>query len=180
VKSLRQSDAKADVNVYNVATMLFKNLRNIDSKFPWAGDSILALVLAVLAFFFLRAYWALAPLPIPTFLAVILVALEIIPLVWRRIFPSAALLIVATAGAILQILNIPESTFIVITSIITIFSTAAYGGRRRNFVCGICIAAIIGSISYKLVFSGNVILPINRFLYGATNFLLNLMFFLPI
>jgi signal transduction histidine kinase len=138
------------------------------------------LVLAMLAFFFLRAYWALAPLPIPTILASILVALEIIPVVWRRVFPLAALLVVATAGAILQVLNIPESTFIVITSIITIFSTAAYGGRRRNLVCGICIAAIIGSISYKLVFSGNVVLPINRFLYGATNFLLNLMFFLPI
>jgi signal transduction histidine kinase len=159
---------------------LFMTLRNIDIKYPLVGDSILTLVLAVLAFFFLSAYWALSPLPIPTILAAILVALEIIPLVWRRLFPSAALLVVATAGAILQVLNVPESTFIVITSIITIFSTAAYGGSRRNLVCGICIAAIIGSISYKLVFSGNVVLPINRFLYGATNFLLNLMFFLPI
>ena len=158
----------------------FKTLRNIDSKYPLVGDSILTLVLAILAFFFLRAYWALAPLPIPTILASILVALEIIPVVWRRVFPSAALLTVATAGVILQVLNIPESTFIVITSIATIFSTAAYGGRHRNLVCGICIAAIIGSISYKLVFSGNVVLPINRFLYGGTNFLLNLMFFLPI
>jgi signal transduction histidine kinase len=180
MKSLRRDDAKVGVNVYNVAMKLFKTLRSIDSKYPLVGDSILTLVLAVLAFFFLRAYWALAPLPIPTVLAAILVALEIIPLVWRRVFPSAALLTVATAGVILQVLNIPESTFIVITSIITIFSAAAYGGRRRNLVCGICIAAIIGSISYKLVFSGNVVLPINRFLYGTTNFLLNLMFFLPI
>jgi signal transduction histidine kinase len=167
-------------NIYNMVVKLFKTLRNLDSRYPLVGDGILTLVLAALAFFFLRAYWALQPLPVNTLLAAILVSLEIIPLSWRRVFPSAALLTVATAGVILQVLNIPETTFIVITSIITIFSTAAYGGRRRNLVCGICIAAIIGSISYKLVFSGNVVLPINRFLYGATNFLLNLMFFLPL
>jgi signal transduction histidine kinase len=38
----------------------------------------------------------------------------------------------------------------------------------------------IGSISYKLVFSGTAVLPINRFIYGVTNFLLNSMLFLPI
>ena len=155
-------------------------LRNIDSKYPLVGDSILALLLAVLAFFSLRAYWALAPLPIPLILAAILVSLEIIPLILRRVFPSATLLVIAAAGVTLQVLNIPELSFIAITSIIAIFSTAAYGGRRRNLVCGVCIAAIICSISYKLVFSGNVVLPINPFLYGATNFLLNSMLFLPV
>jgi signal transduction histidine kinase len=159
---------------------LLKTLKNIDSKYPLLGDGILTLALSVLAFFVLRAQWALQQLPVDTLLAAILVSLEIIPLVWRRVFPSAALLTVTTAGVTIQVLNIPETSFIVITSIITIFSTAAYGGRRRNLVCGICIAAIIGSILYKLVFSGNVVLPINRFLFGATNFLLNLMFFLPL
>ena len=159
---------------------LFKTLKNIDSKYPLVGDSILTLVIAALALFSLRAWWALQPPPVDTLLAVILVSLEIIPLVWRRVVPSAALLIIATAGVALQVLNIPEMSFIAITAIIAIFSTAAYGGRRRNLVCGVCIAAIICSISYKLVFSGTVVLPINRFLYGVTNFLLNLMFFLPI
>jgi signal transduction histidine kinase len=159
---------------------LFKTLRNVDSKYPLVGDSILTLLLAVLAFFSVRAYWALQPLPVHILLSVILVSLEIIPLVWRRVFPSVALLTIATAGVILQVLNIPEMSFIVITSIIAIFSTAAYGGRYRNLVCGVCIAAILGSISYKLVFSGTVVLPINRFLYGATNLLLNSMLFFPI
>ena len=166
--------------VYNVAMRKFMTLRNIDSKYPLVGDSILALLLAVLAFFSLRAYWALAPLPIPLILAAILVSLEIIPLILRRVFPSATLLVIAAAGVTLQVLNIPELSFIAITSIIAIFSTAAYGGHRRNLVCGVCIAAIICSISYKLVFSGNVVLPINPFLYGATNFLLNSMLFLPV
>jgi len=159
---------------------LFKSLRNIDSKYPLVGDGILTLVLASLAFFSLRAYWALAPLPVHPLLAATLVSLEIIPLVLRRVFPSAILLIITIAGVTLQILNIPEMSVIAITLIIAIFSTAVYGGRRRNLICGICIAAILGSISYNLVFSGNVVLPINRFLYGATNFLLNSMLFLPI
>lgn len=66
-----------------------------------------------------------------------------------------------------------------IVSIIAIFSAAAYGGRRRNLACGICLAAIMGSIQYKLLFSG-VVLPINQILYSATNFLSNLVIFLPI
>jgi signal transduction histidine kinase len=159
---------------------LFKALRNIDRKYPLVGDSILTLMLAALAFFSLRAYWALAPLPVHTLLAATLVSLEIVPLALRRVVPSATLLIIATAGVALQLLNIPEISFIAITAIIAIFSAASYGGSRRNLVCGVCIAAIIGSISYKLVFSGMVVLPINRFLYGTTNFLLNSMLFLPI
>ncbi len=159
---------------------LLKTLMNIDSKYPLVGDSILTLVLALLAFFSLRAWWALAPLSVHPLLAAILVSLEIIPLVLRRVFPSAVLLIITTAFVILQILNIPEMSFIAITAIIAIFSSAAYGGSRRNLFCGLCIAAIVVSISYKLVFSGTVVIPINRFLYGATNFLLNSMLFLPI
>jgi hypothetical protein len=58
-------------------------------------------------------------------------------------------LIIATAGVTIQVLNVQENSFIAITSIIAIFSTAAYGGSRRNLVCGICIAAVLGSISYS-------------------------------
>jgi signal transduction histidine kinase len=159
---------------------LFKALRNIDSKYPLIGDCILTLVLVALAFFSLRAYWALAPLPVHPLLATALVSLEIIPLALRRVFPAAALLVISTAAVALQALNVPELNFVAIAAIIAIFSAAAYGGSRRNLVCGLCLAAIIGSISYNLVFSGNVVLPINRFLFGATNFLLNSMLFLPI
>ena len=175
-----KNDEKVVGSIYNMVVKLFKTLRNIDSKYPLVGDGALTLVLTALAFFSLRAVWALAPLPLPPILAATLVSLEIIPLVWRRVFPSAALLVIATAGVTLQVLDIPEMSFIAITLIIAIFSTAVYGGCRRNLVCGVCIAAVIGSISYKLVFSGTVVLPINRFLYGATNLLLNSMLFLPI
>src|SRR5512139_1570 len=107
---------------------LFKTLRNIDGRYPLVGDSLLTSMLAVLAFFSLRAYWALATLPVNILLAAILASLEIIPLIWRRVFPSASLLIIATAGVTLQLINIPELSFIAITLIIAIFSTAAFGG----------------------------------------------------
>ncbi len=158
---------------------LFKTLGKISSKYPLIGDGILTLVLAALAFFVLRAYWALQPLTVHPLLAATLVSLEIIPLAWRRVFPSAALLIITTAAVALQVLNIPELNFVAIVSIIAIFSAAAYGGRRRNLACGISLAAIMGSIQYKLLFSG-VVLSINPILYSATNFLSNLVIFLPI
>ena len=159
---------------------LFKTLGNIISKYPLVSDGILTLVLAVLAFFTLRAYWALQPLTVHLVLAATLVSLEIIPLAWRRVFPSVALLIITIAAVAVQVFSIPEMNFVAIVLIIAIFSAATYGGRFRNLVCGICIAAILGTIAYKLMFSGTVVLPINRVLFSATNFLLNSLIFLPI
>ena len=172
--------AEADVSPYNVAMNLLKTMRDVVNKYPLIGDGALTLMLAALAFFTLRAYWAVQPLTVHPLLAATLVSLEILPLAWRRVFPSAALLTIATAGVTLRLLNIPEMSFVAIAAIIAIFSAAAYGGRRRNIACGICIAAIVGSITYMLMFSGTVVLPINRALYSATNLILNLLIFLPV
>ena len=158
---------------------LFKTPGNIFSKYPLLGDGALTLMLAVLAFLVLRTYWALIPLPVPLIVAVTLVSLEIVPLAWRRFFPSASLLLITAAAVAVQLLNIQENSFGVIGMIFAIFSAAAYGGRYRNIICGICIAAFMGSITYKLMFSG-VALPFNRVLFSATNFLLNSLLFVPI
>ncbi len=157
-----------------------KTVRDVVGKYPLIGDGALTLMLAVLAFFSLRAYWAVVPPAVHPTLAAALVSLEIVPLAWRRVFPSATLLTIAAAGAAVRLLNIQEMSFVAIAAIIAIFSTAAYGGRRRNLACAICIAAIVGSISYMVVFSGTVVLPIDRFLFGATNLILNLLIFLPV
>ena len=153
---------------------------NTLSKYPLIGDGALTVMLSALAFLSLRAYWALIPLPVHLILAVTLVSLEIVPLAWRRFFPSASLLIITTAAVAVQLLNIPENSFGVVGMIFAIFSAAAYGGRYRNLVCGICIAAFMGSITFKLMFSGTVALPFNRILFSATNFLLNSLLFVPI
>jgi len=162
-----------------MAMKSFKTIWSTINKYPLIADSLLMLVIGTLAFLDLRAYWASQPPPVHLFLAVTLVSLEIIPLALRRVFPSAALLIITAAAFTLQVLNIPEMNFVAIVSIIAIFSAAAYGGRLRNLACGISVVAIMGTIVYTYLFSGTV-LPINRFLLGTTNFLLNLLIFLPI
>jgi len=179
-REYEMDDERETAGVYNVAMKLLNSMRDLVNRYPLIGDSALTLMLAILAFFSLRAYWAVVPPTVQPLLAATLVSLEIIPLAWRRVFPSATLLTIATAGATVRLLNISEMSFVAIAAILAIFSAAAYGGRRRNLVCGISIAAIVGSISYMLVFSGTVVLPIDRFLYGATNLILNLLIFLPI
>ena len=156
-----------------------KALLNMANKYSLATDIMLTLVIAALAFFVLRAYWALQPIPVHVSIAVILVTLEIIPLALRRVFPSATLLIVTAAALTLEILRIPEMNFVAIVSIIAIFSAAAYGGRWRNIACAVSIANILGTVVYTYMFSGSVF-PINRYLLGATSLLLNLLMFVLI
>ncbi len=167
---------KGNVTIYNVAMKTLKTLWSSINKYPLVTDSLLTLLIAVLAFFSIRAWWSLQPPPVHTLLAVTLVSLEIVPLTLRRVFPSAALLVIAAAAFTLQILNIPEMNFLAIASIIAIFSAAAYGGHRRNLACGISVVAIMGIIVYAAFFSDTVF-PINRFLLGATNILLNLLLY---
>jgi len=179
VKSLIRHDAKVDVSVYNVPMKRFNTLWTTINKYPLITDSLLMLVIAALAFFSLRAYWALQTLPVHMLLAVTLVSLEIIPLALRRVFPSVALLIIATAAFTVQVLEVPEMNFVAIATIIAIFSAAAYGGRRRNLACGISVVAIMSTIVYTAFFS-DMVFPINRFLLGATNILLNLLLYVLI
>jgi signal transduction histidine kinase len=179
VKSFRRHDAKADVSVYNVGMKSLKTVWNITNKYTLIVDSLLTLLVGVLAFFSIRAYWSVLQPPVHPVLAVALVSLEIIPLVLRRVFPSVTLLVITAAAFTTQVLSIPEMNFLAIASIIAIFSAAAYGGRRRNLACGISVAAIMSTILYTYFFSDTAF-PINRFLLGATNILLNLLLYLLI
>ena len=112
----------------------FKTLWNVINKYPLIGDSLLTLVLLVPMSVNIRALWILKPPSVPTFLAAALVGLMIIPLIWRRIFPSVVLSISTLAVVILQILNVPEGNFTVIITSLAIFSAAVYGGKKRNIV----------------------------------------------
>jgi len=158
----------------------FSALWNIINKRPLIGDSLLAMVIGVFTFFNLRAYWGLQPPTVNTFLAATLVALAIIPLIWRRLFPSTILLIITIAHVSLLALNIPEMNFAGISSMIAIFSAAAYGGHRRNLICLVCIIAIMGAIIYALFFSGTIAAPVSQILFNTTTLLSNLFIFLAI
>ncbi len=180
MKSLRWDDAKASVNVYNVVMKLVINIWKIISKYPLTGDGFLTMVIAGLAFFNLRAYWAIQPPPANLTLAIALISLAIVPLVWRRLFPLSTILIISIAYVALKVLKIPDMNLPSIILMIAIFSAAAYGGHRRNLVCFASIIAIMGSITYVLIFSGTVVPPISQILFATTNLLYNLIIFLAI
>ena len=178
MKSLKQRDARADVNVYNVAMKTIKNTWNYVNKYPLIGDGILTLLLALWVFFTLRAYWDLAPPPINSSLAVLLITLEIIPLIWRRVFPCIALIIITIAVVTLLVLKIPDLNFMGIISMLAVFSASAYGGRRRNVVSVACVVAIIGGLVYSLYSRGGFI--DSGALFSITQAVYNLIIFLAV
>ena len=155
-------------------------LWNRINKYPLLADSLLALVIGILAFFNLHASWDLQPPPINTVLAGALIACLIVPLIWRRLFPSITLLVVTVAMITLWALKIPEMNFGAIPLLIAIFSAAAYGGNKRNLVCAVCIIALLGYLAYMLMFSGRVTIAISLILYSTTNLIYNFMIFMAI
>jgi len=155
-----------------------KSTWNYINKYPLIGDSILTLILALWVFFTLRAYWDLAPPPINSYFAVMLISLEIIPLIWRRVFPCIALIIITIAVVTLLVLKIPDLNFMGIISMLAVFSASAYGGRRRNVVSVACIAAIIGGLVYSLYSRGSFI--DSGALFSITQAVYNLIIFLAV
>jgi signal transduction histidine kinase len=156
---------------------LFKTVGNIIGKYPLLGDGAIALVLALSAFFGLRDLWAVLPPPVNPFLASFLVALEIVPIAWRRIFPSIVILTIAAAAIALQLLNIQEMNLIGITFLLSLFSAATYGGKRRNIACAVGVAALWCIIIYKVVQSGAGELGL---ILAVFNIVWNLIIFLGI
>lgn len=136
-------------------------------------DSVIALVLIGLALSNLQAYWDLRPPLVHPFLAIALTILAIIPLIWRRRFPLAVLMMVAVMLIILRGINIPEMNFTAVASVVALFSAAAYGARWRTLVCGISTAAIIGSIIHDSLFDSTVIILGNEILFNVSTLLWN-------
>jgi len=148
-----------------MAMYVLDSIRKFASKYPLIMDGTIVLVLAVLAFINLRSYWYLQPPTVHPFLAMTMILLAIIPLAWRRLFPIMVLLFVTVIVIVLQVLDIPEMNFTGVASIVAIFSVAAYGGRRRNLACIVCIVAILGSLTYQAMFGGTVVFPSNEILF---------------
>lgn len=158
----------------------FKTLWKAVNRHPLIGDGLLTLALAVPVFVNIRALWILEPPSMDTFLAVALVGLMIVPLIWRRIFPSMALSISALAVVILQMLDINEGNFIVIIISLAIFSAAVYGGRKRNVVSMVCIIAITVTQLRRLVFGEGFVFQSDATLFYVTSTAWNLIIFLVV
>jgi len=155
-----------------------KNTWNYINKNPLIGDSILTLILALWVFFNLREFWVLQPPPVNTYLAVILISLEVIPLVWRRIFPSISLLIITAAAVTIMSLDIPDMNFKGIILMLAVFSASTYGGKRKDIASITCIAAIIGGVIYSLFSKGSFVG--SGALFSLTQAVYNLIIFLAV
>lgn len=148
------------------------------NDYPLIGDGILTLGLALWVFFNLRTSWALQAPPVNTLFAGILISLEIFPLVWRRVFPSIALLIITMAAVVLLVLDIPDMNFKGIILMLAVFSASTYGGQRRDVISVACIAAIIGGLIYSLLSKGSF--EGSTALFSITQVVYNLIIFLAV
>ncbi len=175
-----RDDVKASVNVYNVAMKSLINIWKIISKYPLIGDSVLMLLIAGSAFFNLHAFLDSQPPPLNAPLTITLAFLTIIPLAWRQLFLTTALIFIMAAFVAIDLLNIPPMNFSSIAAIMSVFSTAAYGGNRRNLACIASIVAYNGGLMYKLMFSGNDIFLSSATLFNVAGLLWSLVTFLAV
>jgi signal transduction histidine kinase len=152
-----EDDAKVGTGVYNVTMKTIKNLWKYINKYPLIGDGILTLLLGLWVFFNLRTYWATQPPPVNTVLAITLISLEIVPLIFRRVFPSIALLVITMAAVTLLALNIPDVNFKGMILMLAVFSASTYGGKRRDIISITCIASIIGGLIYSLILKNSFV-----------------------
>ena len=156
-----------------------KSLRGILGKHPLIGDGAFVLLVAGSAFFVHRAYWVLQPPPLNAPLTIALALLAIIPLTWRRFFLIGALVFVTATMVALDVLGVTVGVNLAsIASIIAVFSSAAYGGHRRNLACAASIVAFNGGLIYKLMFSSNVVFLSGATLLNVTGLLWNMAAFL--
>jgi signal transduction histidine kinase len=159
---------------------LFKTMQNIMNKHPFTGDGALILLVAGSAFYNLRAYWYLQPPPLNAPLSITVALLVIIPLAWRWLLLTTALMFVTVIVVGLNILNMPVMNLSSIAAIISIFCAAAYGGNRRNLASTASIVIYNGGLMYNLMFSSNVAFLSIATLFNFAGLLWNLATFLAI
>jgi hypothetical protein len=171
---------KASVDVYNMTMKLLINIWKIISKYPLIGDSVLMLLVAGSTFFNLHTYQNSQPPPLNAPLTITFALLAIIPLAWRWLFLTTALIFIMAAFVTIDILNIPPINFSSIAAIISVFSAAAYGGNRRTLACTASIFVYNGGLIYKLMFSGNVVFFSSATLFNFAGLFWSLVTFLVV
>ena len=132
-------------------------------RHPTITDAVIALVLAGFALLQLRIYWEIRQ-PLHPVFAVLVTLGVILPLTWRRRFPLVVLPVMTAVLILHRYLDIPEGSFTGNSVALGLLSTAAYGGRRRTWVCGGSVAILLGSGIWEVViadlstFEGNQLL----------------------
>jgi len=141
-------------------------------------DGMVALALSALAFLDLYINWAIGS-PVPEILGMVLTALIIWPLTFRRRYPLVILLAMTAGLAVYRWLNITESDFLIYALLLGFFSAGAYGNSRwRNWARAFSALVTIGMLTYSVFFVGRgYVFPAQTVLYQLSVVLLDIFLF---
>jgi signal transduction histidine kinase len=163
----------------NIRTVkILKRTGSWFAQHPNGTDILITLAFAVLALLNLYVNWGTYS-RIPSYFAVILTLLVILPLVSRRRYPLGVLIFMTAAAITFRAFSIPESAFINYALLLAFFNAGAYGQQRlRNWVRGISFLLVIGWLTYSIFFQQRGSdLPAQTILYQISVVLLNVFLF---
>jgi len=160
---------------------MLKALREIITKYPFVVYGALMLLITGSAFFIQRVYWVLQPPPLNAHMTLILAFIAFIPLTWRWLYLITAFVFFTATLVTLDVFSTTTwVNFTSVATIVSIFSAAAYGGRRRNFACVASIVVFIGGLMFKLLFGANTVLLSSVTLFNVTGLVWSLVTLLAI
>ena len=160
------------------------NVKQLGMIVRWLGrhatgtDGMVALALSGLAFLDLYINWSIGS-PVPEILGMVLTALIIWPLTFRRRFPLVILLAMTAGLAVYRSLNISESDFLIYALLLGFFGAGAYSSSRwRNWVRALSALVTIGLLTYSVFFVGRgYVFPTQTVLYQLSVVLLDMFLF---
>jgi len=163
----------------NIKTVkLLKRIGGWFIRHPDGTDILITLAFAVLALLSLYINWGTYS-RIPSYVAVILTLLVILPLAFRRRYPLGVLSLMTLAVITFRAFNIPESAFISYALLLAFFNAGAYGQQRlRNWVRGAAFLLVNAWLIYSIFFQQRGSdLPAQTILYQVSVVLLNVFLF---
>jgi signal transduction histidine kinase len=146
-------------------------------RHPRATDAATAVVFATLALLSLRLSWPYSH-PVSPWVAIALVGLLMLPLVWRRRFPLAVLLVMTGTLLLYEYFDLPENIWQANAFWLALYGAGAYGGERwRDRVRVVAIAAVTAWVIYMLFWTGPPQSGIERVLVVVVTVASYLLFF---
>ena len=169
-------NGRQSINIITVK--IFKRIGDWFGRHPNGTDILITLAFAVLAMLNLYVNWGTYS-RIPSYVAVILTLLVIVPLAFRRRYPLGVLSFMTLAVITFRAFSIPESAFISYALLLAFFNAGAYGQQRlRNWVRGASFLLVIGWLTYSIFFQQRGSdLPAQTILYQISVVLLNVFLF---
>ena len=169
-------NSRQSINIRTVK--IFKRIADWFARHPNGTDILITLAFAVLAILNLYVNWGTYS-RIPSYVAVILTLLVILPLAFRRRYPLGVLSFMTLAVITFRTFSIPESDFISYALLLAFFNAGAYGQQRlRNWGRGASFLLVVGWLTYSIFFQQRGSdLPAQTILYQVSVVLLNVFLF---